>query len=680
MRGILRAALLMLAASQVTTAHAANPPDMNTFSFKSQESRVLPGSSGEKNSGFNCRGVIKPVDQIHRLAVVSTKYQNGCYGGGNYSHINYRVDYGVVVDGSGKRSFPAYRVYGPANKAKRFLGSRHYLFYKFPTRANYTVYRFSGGSISTAEVVPASKADPNNFVKLNINASTLGKPMVFIFAPSNARISSLTKLGNGVEGGRTKKTVLGDVYRYRYKVPGTPFDTPTGFNHGPSSYANVYSNPRQFFPANGPGGSMVVLWQDKASLQLKVTTIARDQRSSATRTIANPRRYLLAAATTDGKGRAFFLMIQDGNGAKGNVSRGVHLVRANAAGKVMTGPNIDASKRGLNITVFANRNVGSMRYANGKLGVIVSRTMHKSSDGLNHQGAISAIFDANTLRLVRNQGQTSGHSFENVLTVNKAGKFVGIDLGDNYPRGVHLHKFDAKRRHSAVVYTFKTQHATRSGGRFPAYTEISRAGKTFYKWSNDNRTYTELGGVVQTKDGYVVVFAGESYNGRAIDNSRTGGPLNDARNIGLVRVRSDFEKHRKWGNVVADAMVLTKGRSETGGFYTFGGRWSKQRNTGIMWLTNYRNKATTNVSRLKVAGLNNGALLLLWETWTPTNYVTTWAMKVDANGRKLSAPVNLGSSVRLNRRDDPWVRGNDVYLVSGDKAGKNLGVTVIKVK
>lgn len=677
-------AIAMLACAPAANA-APNLPAKKTFRFVSQQTQVLPGSSGERNSGFNCTGVIKPADQIGRLAIVSTKYQNGCYGSGNYSNINYKVERGTVSASRGAASYPAYRVHAPAQRARRFLASRHYVFYKFPARRSYTVYRFVGGAMSTAQVVPASTADPSRFIKLNINASLIGKPVVFVVAPSNARLSTLARVGAGVEAARVAQTAIGDVYQYRYAVNGTPFDTRTGYTSGPASFANVYSAPRRFFPVTTAGG-FAVLWQDAATKALKITTMSKAGRAVSTRSVANPRHYTLAAAASDGANRMFFLLVQPGNGARHNVARGVYLVKATTGGQVTTGPVIDASRGGLNITKF-DGNVASMRYARGKLGVMLGRTMHRSRDGLNHQGGIAIVFSADTLRKLHNTGQTSGHSFENVLTVDRGDQFVGIDLGDNYPRGVHLHKFTRAGRRSAVVYTFKTQHGSRAvspaGRRYPVYAAISRGGKTFYKWSNDNRTYTELGGVVQAKDGsYVVVFATETHRGRGLDNARVGGAHNDPRNIGLVRVRGNFDRlrSRSRGNVVSDAMMLTRGRTETGGFYTFGGRWSPQRNTGVVWLTGYADKTRANVSRLKVAGLKDGNLLVLWEKWTPTHYVSTHAMKVSGSGKRLSKVVDLGSTVRLSRRGDVLVRGNDVYVVAGDGAGRSLDVFVLRVK
>lgn len=86
--------------------------------------------------------------------------------------------------------------------------------------------------------------------------------------------------------------------------------------------------------------------------------------------------------------------------------------------------------------------------------------MTMSNDGLNHQGGYAAIFDSNTLKMIKGFGQTSGHSFSHCLipnTVKKEG-FLGIDLGDNYPRGVHHWEFDRDQINFKILYSFKTLH------------------------------------------------------------------------------------------------------------------------------------------------------------------------------------------------------------------------------
>lgn len=215
-----------------------------------------------------------------------------------------------------------------------------------------------------------------------------------------------------------------------------------------------------------------------------------------------------------------------------------------------------------------------MAYKNGQVALFFARRLNKSKDGLNHQSGWAVLFDAKTLNVTKNFGQTSGHSFDNFLSTNTAGEFVGIDLGDNYPRGIHLHKFatSSDRIQDRVVYSFKTYHGTKgtspAGRPYPRYDEISTAQQTFYKWSNDNGTYTELGGVVEVSDGYLVIFAGEpDPRGKSINNARaTGEKFCDARNLGFVKVRKDYENAQS-----LQEAIISQGISEKGTFYDFGG-------------------------------------------------------------------------------------------------------------
>jgi hypothetical protein len=68
--------------------------------------------------------------------------------------------------------------------------------------------------------------------------------------------------------------------------------------------------------------------------------------------------------------------------------------------------------------------------------------MTVASDGLNHQSAYVAVISTSTLKPIIQHGQTSSHSFANSLIAKKGGGFMGIDLGDNYPRGINHWTFD----------------------------------------------------------------------------------------------------------------------------------------------------------------------------------------------------------------------------------------------
>ncbi len=660
---------------------AQTVPDLINYSFTVAETKTLPGTSSAP--GAPCNGTIAPADQVQDLAIVALPNRGDCWTDGRYNGSNFKVDRGTL-SGAGGSPLAAYRVYAPANKPTQFLVSRAGLYYRFPTVDNYTVYTFAGGALTRVANVPAA-AIPNttDFVQVTnasgpITFNDITDSAIYVVAPSATRLSVYTFLATGVEGGRIASSPLGDVLKYRYTVEGTPFDTTTSFSSGPGDWGNTYSDTRRFFPVRN-GDALGVVWQNQADASLKLTWFGADRRSPTTVGLANPRNEGLACATGDDTGNVYYLTVQTGSGVP-TTSRTTTLTKAGPGGAVLATAVLDASENALNMVSFG-RYPASLIFLNGKLGLMMGRQMHRSNDGLNHQGGIAVVFDANTLAVDRNWGQTSGHSFDNVLVTNAKNEFVGIDLGDNFPRGVHLHKFTGTNYNSRVISTFKTAHGTTaqspSGATYPVYAEISGGGTTYYRWSNDNGTYTELGGVEQTALGYTVTFAGErSAAGRLLDSSRVGGTLNDPRNVGLITVREDFQSATGGGAQVSDDLVLTPGLVETGQFYGFTGGLVQQRNAGVVWLTQYNN-TNQNVSRLKMTRRADGNLLLLWEVWTPSTYIGTKAMTVTPNGTIVNAETDLTTLVRLGRRDDPIRIGNSICLISGKK-DNTIELTVIE--
>ncbi len=696
----------------VLTEKTGTLPDLAVFTFTARESKILQGNSTELNTdGWGCDGVIGSMDTIDRLALVSLFYQNGCYTDGQYNHNNYFVECGTVSDAAGQSRFQAYTIHEPAHKASQFLASEHAVYYRFPTCEDYTVYRFSGGNFSTILNVSAARIDTSSFIKLDeLTASRVSGSVTYLFVPAAQRVSVYAELnseieGGGVEGGRIKSTDLGDLLKYRYRINGTLFDTRSGFDYGPDTWKNRYSSQRHFFPVMEEG-ELGVVWQDTSDTSIHLTWLGNGLVNPVNISLRNTRAEILVAAVGDEIGSIYYLTIQGGDGSEDDGSeddaseddaseddasetkaaRTATLYKMSSSGGTVISSILDTSRSGLNIVSFSDSitYTADLKYSNGLLGFMLGRKMHRSSDGLNHQGGIAVVFDAANLSLLKNHGQTSGHSFGNVLCVNADGKFVGIDLGDNYPRGINLHRFDTTDLISRVVYTFKTAHGTipanPAGVTYPLYSAISGTETTYYQWSNDNNTYTELGGVIEGNSGYTVVFSGEQLNGESLANNLVGELLNVPRNIGLVQVISNFQQ-KDWSdpaNVVTDDLVLSSGPSETAGFYTFNGDWEEQRNTGVICLTDYSDLSTENVSRLKTARLIDGTILLLWEKWTQTSYVNTYAMKIDEDGTRLSSIVELGSHVRLNRRDDPCLIDNSVYLFAGEGSGNTLELIVLE--
>ncbi|HNM06399.1 MAG TPA: hypothetical protein PKK05_25995, partial [Leptospiraceae bacterium] len=619
-----------------------NLSPLKKFHFKSRESKILPGNSGEKAKGFNCSGTVNPEDQAGDFALLSSFYQNGCYTDGRYNSSNFKVDLGTAETSDGKTKYPAVRIHPPEKKAQDFLASHHNVYYKSHDKNEVNIYHLSDEGVMTKSFKTNAGITASGFQKAEgFLVSQISSPQVYVFMPVSEKFSLFQTLSKDAEGAKVFDEKGIELDRYRFSIQGNIYDTANGFTAGPESHSAVYGRNRQFFTSPLPNG-IAVIWQDEKTDDVYASILSEKLDSHRQVKLSSTANYQLAAATADPSGNIYHMLIE--KPAKSFSARKVSVFKSSADGKALKTASLDASEKGLNITKFGEDTIASMVYSNEKLGMIISRTMHKSSDGLNHQGAIGIVLDAKTLTLLHNHGQTSGHSFGNILDRDSEGKFLGIDLGDNYPRGVHLHRFDEKSRSSRVVYTFKTEHGDRAmspaGRNYPVYREISGNGKTYYQWSNDNRTYTELAGIHETQSGIAVFFAGEpDSSGKAINNSRAQGYITDARNLGMVLLKKDFKGK--------DA-VISSGEDEKGGFYSFGGTFSEQENKGIKWLTGYSNPEKENVSRAKTAELKDGSVLAVWEVWTKNSYVRTEMSRINPGKQSASKPVSLGSGLRLS--------------------------------
>jgi hypothetical protein len=412
-----------------------------------------------------------------------------------------------------------------------------------------------------------------------------------------------------------------------------------------------------------------VLWQEKGSNGIYVTWLDADLKGHETIRLKGMEDGILAGGCTDPAGNLCYFEIQK---VPANRDAGKPLLAvlhgASSAGKPLGEVPISTAGEGngLNVWNYGGRWVGSMAYANNAFGLILPRTMYKSPDGLNHQGAIGVVFPANDPAKYKNFGQLSGHSFGNMLGVNAAGEFIGVDLGDCYPRGVNLHKFTAAARASRVVFTFKTQHATSPSNNSPKYDEISTGGKTFYKWSNDNNTYTELGGVTEGRVSYSVIFSTDrSVDGKVLDNSRAFPNSGDPRDLAMVRIVRNFEQVRS-DNEVSDALLAggmpAGSTSETGGFFNFVGNWTKQRQAGVIWLTRHKSGEAAHAPH--TVRLPDGNILILWEKTGGPDGAALCATKVSEEGKILGETVRPGNELRLNREDRTIAAGGRNYLLA----------------
>ncbi|MEQ3697440.1 MAG: Ig-like domain-containing protein [Pseudomonadales bacterium] len=686
------------------TVTATTLPTVKQFAYTETASKTIPGTSAEMDaSANNCDGNIKADDTIGSLAIVARK-QTGvpspsCWTDGNYNYSNFPVSQGTLSDSSGD-SYDAYHV-GVPTKPVNFAASGHYLAFKPAAAGTYVLYTFDG-HFSKVETLTATSTD---WLVSNTEVSKLNATTTYLILPDGMVPSVLHSISSDLVGAEIADNGLGKVYHYELAIAGgrIPLDR-ADFSAGPADAGNRYGQNRYLHPVELSDGKLGIVWQDRSSYKVYLTKF--DRRGTSTTVdlplSTGPSR-MLGAAGADSSGALYYMLFEAGN-PDPNYNKSsdptkvlsVLAVKSDEAGALLVSKELNDSANSLNATTFGDiassltandgqyGNTVSLNVAGGEVGIIYSRLHAQTSDGLNHQGADAIVLDAGSLAIKVNHGQTSGHSFSNVMNTTGTDQFIAIDLGDNYPRGINFHRFNGSSKDSRVVYTFKTHHgyvASHDGrGPFDPY-GVDVTGRQMYKWSNDNNTYTELGGVEETNSGYLVVFASEhDTNDNVLNNGATGDNLNlvDARNVGFIKVSPSFESASGSGNEVSDDLVITQSGSapETGEFYTFDGLKRGQRVTGIRWLTQYTDKATENASRVRLSERSDGNFTVMWEVWTPTEYVETRAMVIDGEGAEVTPSVVL-NGVRLNRRDDLFSIGDKMYSIVGNKAAGTLEITEI---
>jgi hypothetical protein len=433
---------------------------------------------------------------------------------------------------------------------------------------------------------------------------------------------------------------------------------------------------RQILVSNAKTQQLGVLWQATPSGAIYVTWVDPDLTSHETIKLKGMADGVLAAGTTDPLGNLYYLEIERGpTDPPPKVPLRAAMYGAGPDGQAMGERTFDTTtaKGGFNIRSYEGAFcVGSMVYQNGPsgqggmLGVILPRIIDSG-----HQVASTYIFSARDPATFKDLGTASSHSFGNFVVPESRGGFLGVDLGDNFPRGVHLHRFNPLGMASRVVFTYKTVHLPfpRKEGS-DVYKEISTSGKTYYTWSNDNGVYSELGGVVEGQVSYSVIFSTDrAPDGRVLDNRRAvEGHTDDPRDLAMLRIIKDYDKVPGGGCEVSDSILagIPEGsKTETGGFYDFGGKWTPQRITGVIWLTSFKKGAAAHAPQ--PLQLRDGTILILWEKTGPSG-PGLFGTHVAESGQILSQSVCRTLNWQFNRGDRSLTLGDRIFLLVTDKS------------
>jgi hypothetical protein len=441
-----------------------------------------------------------------------------------------------------------------------------------------------------------------------------------------------------------------------------------------------YTKQKNYFIFKNNVNEIKFLWQDQSNFAVNLTFLNSAFSSQTTKNIQSNNDEILIAATTDSTNYLYYLTYK----AKHNLVE-IFLRKIDLEGKIILIKNFYSFANTTNIYKIDD-NICSMKSNGINIVALLARKMYKSSDGLNHQAGLAMTFNCKTLELESFIENTTSHSFENYIMVDSKKTFIGMELGDGYPRGINLHKFKDKLHKSRLIYTYKTSHATTSQHYtiykpFPLYTEISSPTKKYYKWSNDNSTYTTLGGIIEEEHGYFVFFTGApSPAGKSLDNARASYEI-DPQNIGFVKVERYFNVAEKNVNCVTEDVILSKGKIEEGGFFGFLGEWTPQRNVGVVWLTAYKDIKKESARKVKCVQLLDGTIVLLWEKYKLNNYtedfIGVYGVKLNLKGEKISPITLISTKFRLPKTDELFFYNNKLFILNGINAEKKLTITEI---
>jgi hypothetical protein len=491
----------------------------------------------------------------------------------------------------------------------------------------------------------------NGFTRIpEMNLHSMREAKIFFYLPKSVSIHSEDEVAEGVRLSRISKNPIGRFSRFSIDLSGVgqPYHCYSN-QRGPGATI-MENNQLLCFPESSD--SVSILWKNTTRKNLWVTQLKPDLSHISVRMPVC--LDVFGAATRDPAGNFYYITYNNG------IDPLILLVKTTITGQLLAKKILSIAPDSFDVRSMEGSGSARLHHMAGRLCLVLARGMHNS-----HQGSIVSIFNTTNLAIVRPPYQNSSHSFGSRIT-DDGTRFLTMSLGDNYPRGIVVDKLDDVTRGAKVIFTYRTRHATVARDRGDGV--MLEAGR----WSNDNRTYTELGDIVANSSGYGVLLASE----RSVSNSLTVEAINQSRNLAFLPLSRIFETIAQTGYVVPSGMIAAGGvDSKPFGFYDYGGGYVSQQNRNVRWLTDYQDKDAENASRAKMIGMKDGSLLVMWEKWTEFDHVSTHAMKIDALGKILQAPVNIGSA-RLSPGDRLGTSSSRIFGVTSD--GAKLELTVIE--
>lgn len=219
--------------------------------FTELESKLLSGkNSTHYDNQKDAKPSMHPGDILSNLGIVSTFSQNFCYVDGQYNNNDWKVTQGYLEKEGTK--YDAYRVEPPKKKAKNFLASHHFIYYKFLIKEDFDVFLFQDTALKLLQTIKKKVINEGEFLKIDeADVSILEHPKTFFFIPSSKLISVFQEISNGVYGAtifESKNMSIPIKIEIRTYPIGFDCYTPEDFSFGPASHENIYTTIRVMFP------------------------------------------------------------------------------------------------------------------------------------------------------------------------------------------------------------------------------------------------------------------------------------------------------------------------------------------------------------------------------------------------------------------------------------------------
>jgi hypothetical protein len=506
---------------------------------------------------------------------------------------------------------------------------------KMPVLADFT----SGPVRLTTAPVAKTAATP----LLKINAAALDTARAW--AVGYSEVASAVEAATGVLNFSLEKSLW---TASAIGLLGTPYNAADDKN-GPDSHMSMYGRNPDIMGFPRGDGSVYAAWQDSKGDKIIITRVIYQGGTYVAAEHLVPATLPMLGGFFVSPDQTFYFvsgrwdaaLLAMGEGYRAGMLQ-LHKYNGTTGKQIYT-QDVMTGLQAVNGTVLYkpfDAGNGRVVVGGGKICILLA---HETLPADGHQLTHYITAHDNTGVIIRDYfGQS--HSFDERLLWDGT-RFVGYELGDSNIRAVTITAVEATRLQVRPVFDVKGGDATTGGGY--------------------NNTFTRLGGFQQGPNGYVMTLAGEM--GAKYDSAR----INMSRNIGLLHVGKNFSavpQPVKYKIEVVDTKVGNPNTIDAGvAIKDYWGDTYNGVNPGIAQLSNYKNPATEHAERPKLVRIANNVFIVMWEKWSTTAYLETWAVAVDEYGNILVPAKNMGGA-RLSR-------GDDLFALNGMAAWFTGGAT-----